>query len=369
VIRLVEPRFPESVVDGIRMVLASGQLVQGTNVAELERQIALRLDIDHVVAVSSGTVALELALREHEIGPGARVLVPAYSFVATANAVVSIGATPVFADVNEETLTLDPRAASCVIRDAAVDALLPVHEFGHPADIASLRSIPEFADLPIIEDAACALGTDDGEIGRQGNVSCFSLHPRKVLTAGEGGLVASSNRDIADRIRLVRNHGLVVSDGQLDCVYPGTNARMTEMQAVLALGHLEGLDKSIARRREIASVYLTALADLDSIQPPSASSGNLNWQTFIIRFRSTTARDRAAHQLRRAEIESSVGAQCIPAMAWYRENRISLESVAEEFPNAWRAWTTGLAIPLHEHMSDFDVNHVLETLTRIEVEG
>jgi len=361
-IRLAQPSFPPAAAKRIAEILQSGQLVQGEMVLELEKRICSALEMRHTVAVANGTTALEIALRAAGLGRGDRVGVPAYSFVASANAVLQIGAEPVFFDVLANDLTLDCNRVSEALEQGTLDAVLPVDEFGFPSNIDSLRK--SWPQTIIVEDAACAFGTRaTPRIGSQSSLTCFSLHPRKVLTSGEGGLICTDSDDLAQISRLLRNHGVVRTRGEIDCVLPGTNSRMTEIQAVLALSQLDALPTGLARRRRIASYYSENL-NFEGLRLQSPTSDTLpNWQTFLIRFRGSEERNLAAETLMGAGIESSVGAQCIPALTWYR-NRSNAPDPAINFPNAFDAWSTGLAIPLHENMTDLDVECVVETLKK-----
>jgi dTDP-4-amino-4,6-dideoxygalactose transaminase len=278
-----------------------------------------------------------------------------------------VGAEPVFVDVREGDLTIDASRVAEAVDRQGVDVIMPVHEFGFPAQIDQIAMHSSLAGIPILEDAACALGTDSVPIiGTFGTLWCYSLHPRKVLTSGEGGLICTNDDSLAARLRLLRNHGLSWSDRGLDCVLPGTNARMTELQAVLALAQTQRLAAVVQRRREIAHRYSERLSVLSITLPPVDMIDSLNWQTYLVRFSSNEAREFAAERLRMAGIESSVGAQCIPAMSWYRA-RIGASEPSEAFPVSWNAWSRGLALPLHEGMSDDDVDRVIGVLQRVGV--
>lgn len=363
-IQLAGPTFSPGVVNEISQVLADGQLVQGSRVEEFERESANFLGAKYSVAVMNGTSALELALIALGIGPGNQVAVPAYSFVASASAVVRVGATPVFVDVRSADLTMDPDLASDLIEGGHLDAILPVDEFGFPSDVSHLKHFD--GRVVIVEDAACAFGTESNpRIGAYADAWCYSLHPRKVLTSGEGGLICTNNDDLAASLRLYRNHGMVKSEGGIDCVTAATNARMTEIQAILAWDQLQTLGLRLDRRRQIASYYNEELSGSSMVLPEVPAGCLPNWQTFLVRFPSSETRDSAARSLARAQIGSSVGAQCIPAMSWYGKSDPTL-NVAAAFPNAWNAWKTGLAIPLHESMSDHEVERVVEALQAVK---
>ena len=216
-IRLTKPSFSPDVGERIAEILHSGHLVQGEMVAQLENRISSEIGLRHTVAVANGTTALEISLKAAGLGHGGRVGVPAYSFVASANAVLQIGAEPVFFDVLEHDLTLDCDQVAEALGEGVLEAVLPVDEFGFPSDIEKLRRASP--QTIIVEDAACAFGTSaTPRIGSLSSSTCFSLHPRKVLTSGEGGLICTDNYELDRTSRLLRNHGVVRTDGETDCV-------------------------------------------------------------------------------------------------------------------------------------------------------
>lgn len=364
-IRLAQPLFGTDLLKDIDQIISSGQLIQGSRVEEFENKAAEVVGAEYAVAVTNGTLALELALQALGIGLGSRVGVPAYSFVASASAVHRVGATPVFVDVRATDLTMDVDQILPLLDRNELDGVLPVDEFGFPSDVAALR-ISGNTTL-VVEDAACAFGTESSpRIGDLADAWCYSFHPRKVLTAGEGGLICTNNEGVAETLRLYRSHGIRKLHGELDCGLAGTNARMTEIQAVLALDQLRSLGERLTRRRAIAEIYLDQLRSSALRLPSDSPHVNPNWQTFLVRFPSAAARGAAMRRFADAGIEVSVGAQCIPAMTWYRSQE-GASNPAESFPNAWDAWMTGLAIPLHEGMSDGNVEHVLSVLLAREV--
>ena len=362
-IRLASPTFGPTLSEEIRQVLNSGQLVQGRQVKEFEDCCANHLGVQHAVAVMNGTTALELGLVALGVGPGVRVGVPAYSFVASASAILRVGATPVFLDVRSSDLTVDPDGVLGAWQRQEIDLFVPVDEFGFPADVEFVRD--RAPDLKCLEDAACAFGTTaTPPIGSRAEAWCYSLHPRKLVTAGEGGLICTDDEELAAKVRLYRDHGLVRSGEKIDCAVAGTNARMTEIQAVIALDQLRSLNERLSRRRGIADIYLDSLKGGIFELPIVPSQVSPNWQTFLLRFPSGEVRDAVANKLTAGEVGSSVAAQCIPAMSWYRDERPDVEPEVA-FPEAWRAWQTGLAIPLHEQMTEEDVETVVDSLVEI----
>ncbi|MEU7031079.1 aminotransferase class I/II-fold pyridoxal phosphate-dependent enzyme [Streptomyces sp. NPDC046275] len=265
----------------------SGWVAQGPRVAAFERAFAERVGAAHGVAVSSCTTALHLALVALGLGPGDEVIVPSLSFIATANAVRYVGAEPVFADVELATGNLTAATVDAV-RTARTKAVLVVHQAGVPADVEALRAACEGWGLPLVEDAACAIGSTagGGSVGRGALLAAWSFHPRKLLTTGEGGMVTTDDAEWAARLRRLREHGMNVSAADRHAsgttvlesyLETGFNYRMTDIQAAVGLAQLEKLDALVARRRELAARYSALLADvpgLDPVRDPAHGTGN-----------------------------------------------------------------------------------------------
>jgi perosamine synthetase len=275
-------------------VIASGWLSQGEQVQAFEAAFAQRVGAADAVATTSCTTALQLALHVSGVGPGDEVIVPSLSFIATANAVAHCGATPVFADIDPDTYNLDPQAAEQAITPRT-RAVMPVHQVGLPADMDEFLELGRHYGLAVIEDAACAIGaTYKGRpVGAIGPVACFSFHPRKVITTGEGGMIAVQDPEVAARLRRLRAHGMSVSDlarhNAEDVIfeqYPelGWNYRMTDIQAAIGLCQLEALDLVLERRRILAERYTEALIQIAYLEPPFDPPDRMRtWQSYCVR--------------------------------------------------------------------------------------
>ncbi len=364
-IPLMSPNITEDDIAAVADVLRSGMLVQGPNVERLERAVAEYIGVPHVVAVSSGTAGLHLALMAMGIGPGDEVIVPAYSFPATANAVELVGATPVFVDIDDATFNIDVSQIESVLTPRT-KAILPVHEFGLACDITEIVALAAEHGIFVIEDAACALGSAEngGFAGSLGSIGVFSLHPRKAITSGEGGLLATADDAIAGKLRSLRNHGIEAIDGRADFTSVGLNYRLTDFQAALALSQFARFEPNLARKGELAAIYSTKLGGETKIKLSAQPDGKRHaWQTYQVLLDDKLDRDMVISKLADAGIGSNYGAQCIPDLAFYQE-RYALDC-ERHFPNAMRAWRQGLALPIYEKLSDKDVAFVADSLCKI----
>lgn len=337
-------------------VLASGRYILGPEVEALEAAIADRTSCRHAIATASGTDALHLALRAAGIGPGDEVITSPFTFVATVEAILYTGARPVFADVDPVTLTLDPHHAEAAI-GPATRAILPVHLYGCPADLDSLEKVAERHGLAIIEDAAQALGaTINGRsVGSVGLAGCFSFYPTKNLgAAGDGGMVVTNDAAIAERVRMLRNHGTREPYRHHELGY---NSRLDELQAAILrvkLGHLERWN---GRRRFLARRYAAALTGLP-VQIPVDPPGRLSaYNIFTVR---TARRDDLQESLRRARIHTMV----------YYPQPLHLEAPYRGFgggpgslPVAEEAATTVLSLPCFPTLSDTEVERIASAIS------
>jgi len=273
-------------------VVASGWVAQGPRTAEFERALAERVGTGHGVAAASGTAALHLALSVLDLAPGDDVVVPSLSYIATANAPRAVGANPVFADVDAETLNLTPATIEAALTPAT-RAVLVVHQAGVPADLDAIHALCDRRDIEVVEDAACALGAEyrGTPIGGNGRLVAYSFHPRKVITTGEGGMVTTANDAWAARMRRLRDHGSDVSAWARHTssttveryVETGFNFRLSDLLAAVGLVQLGRLDEIVARRRQLADSYRELLRELPLRQvvddPPW---GTANYQSFWI---------------------------------------------------------------------------------------
>jgi len=349
-------------------VIASGWVSQGPRVREFEIAFAERVGALDAVATTNCTTALQLALYVSGVGPGDEVIVPSLSFIATANSVWQNGATPVFADIDPRTYNLDPAATERAIT-SRTKAIMPVHQLGLPADMDPLLELARRHGLEVVEDAACAIGASyrGRPIGSLGPLACFSLHPRKVITTGEGGMIAVNDRAVAERLRQLRQHAMSVSDlarhGARDVViesYPerGWNVRMTDMQAALGLCQLELLDEIRAERARLAARYGAALEQIPYLEPPfEPDYAERTWQSYQVRL----AQDApiGPTDLMRSLLRDGVATRR-GLMAIHEEPAYA--GVDADLPHTEAATRETVMLPIFPGLTDAQQDHVIERL-------
>jgi perosamine synthetase len=362
------PSFAGGEAAAIADAIATGWVSQGPRVREFEAAFAGRVGAADAVATTSCTTALMLALYVSGVGPGDEVIVPSLSFIATANAVWQCGAQPVFADIDPHTFNLDAEAAERAITPRT-KAIMPVHQVGLPANMDSFFGLADRHGLTLLEDAACAIGAryKGRPIGSLGPLACFSLHPRKVITTGEGGMIAVQDPAVAERLRRLRGHGMDLSDlarhAARDVVierYPerGFNARMTDMQAALGLCQLDALDDILERRRRLAERYTAALELIPDLQAPyEPPYAERTWQSYCVRVgpRAAMSRTQLMRRLLHDGIPTRRGVMAIHQEAAYPGPHFGLE-------NTEAAAREVLMLPLFADLSTDQQDYVLERL-------
>jgi len=352
-IRLTIPSIDEADLAAVREALASGYLVQGPRVAAFEQAVAGRAGAAHAVAVSNCTAALHLALMALGIGRGDAVIVTAYSWVATANVIELCGAKPVFVDIRPDTFNLDPEQLESALEYAgSVKAVLPVHTFGQMADMQEIIELAGRSGVPVVEDAACALGATRGGrgAGTCGTMGCFSFHPRKAVTTGEGGTVVTDDAALASRLRALRNHGQDPDSPSPDFILPGFNCRMTEFQAALGLTQMAKLDRIIAARRKLAAHYDELLSGTP-LEPPAVAPGSEPvYQSYVALMPCGAAERRAGliRAMKERGIETTIGTWHMPMTTYFRE-RYGYKS--GDFPVADDVFERSITLPLYETLT------------------
>lgn len=368
-IRLADPRFRDSDIAAVERVLRSGQLVQADVVAQFEADLGAVVGSRHAVAVSSGTAALHLALLALGIGPGDLVAIPGYTFVATANAVSLTGADVLVVDVEPGTYNLDPVELRRRIQELGADdrdrlrAIMPVHQFGLPADMTRIQAVAEEYGVTVLEDAACAIGSTwlGRPAGSLGRLGCFSFHPRKVLTTGEGGAVVTDDADVAERLRNVRAHAPSIAPAGR--IAFGMNYRLTEMQAALGIGQIGDLGPILDLRQSLGREYLAGLSEISGLGLPVVpEAAQTNWQSFVVVLGAGIERGKILAGLAARGIESRAPATAIHRVAPYEE---LIAGQASRLPQASLLHDQAMALPLHQGMSASDVRYVVESLRAV----
>jgi perosamine synthetase len=371
-IPITKPMFGEEEERAVVEVLRSGWVVQGPKVAAFERLVADYVGVPEAVATSSCTTALHLALVLHRIGPGDEVIVPSFTFIATANVVLYAGATPVFVDIDPQTYNLDPDSVEAAIT-SRTKAIMPVHQIGLAADMDRLNAVAQRHGLAVIEDAAPALGaTYKGKrVGGLGNPTCLSFHPRKVITAGEGGMLLTADQALANRARILRTHGMSLSDLQrhhatsvaIEAYHDlGYNYRMSDLHAAVGIEQMQRLDFMLRRRQQLAGRYDEAFADLDCVQLPFSSDDQPHsYQSYILQLRpqAPKPREQVMQEMLEAGVATRRGVMAIHLEPYYRQRFPQVK-----LPVTEAAAQSTLLLPIYATMTDVEQEYVIEHLLR-----
>lgn len=369
-IPIAKPHLTEQDAQAAFDTIMSGWITQGPRVQEFEEKFAAYTGAQHAVAVSNCTTGLHLALIVAGIQGGDEVICPSMSYIATANCIKYVGATPVFAEVHTETYNLDVADAESRIT-TKTKAILLAHQIGMPADIDAFAALCKKHNLILIEDAACAAGSSykGKKIGSHSDLVCFSFHPRKVISTGDGGMVTTNNEAFAERMKLLRQHGMSVNAGarhgakkiifedHLEVAY---NYRMTDIQAAVGIQQLAKLDWIVAERRKIAARYLAELADIDCIRLPHEKEGNFtNWQSFSIYLTENAPLSR--NELMQALLDRGIASRR-GVMTSHRETAYIQLYEGLSLPRTEDACDRSIIIPLYVPMDENDISVVVKEL-------
>jgi len=372
VIQISQPATGDDEWQALREPLLTGWLSQGPQVAAFEKAFAHRHSVTHALATSSCTTGLHLILVALGIGPGDEVIVPAFTWVATANVVLYCGATPIFVDVDRVTFNLDSIQVAKKITPHT-KAIIAVHLFGLCADMDALAAVAP--GIPIIEDAACAAAATyrGRSAGTLGVAAAFSFHPRKSITTGEGGMITTDDGSLAERMNQLRNHGASVSEEQRhagpkpyllpDFNLLGFNYRMTDLQGAVGRVQLGKLDRLIAERQQWADYYRSELASVSWLRTPVTPPGDTHaWQAYVCYVDKAQPRNALMETLQANGIQTRPGTHAVHMLGYYRQR---FAFGADDFPVARDCDRGTLALPLHNRMSATDYAHVVKRLRDI----
>jgi|APSaa5957512535_1039671.scaffolds.fasta_scaffold05409_5 perosamine synthetase len=375
-IQIAQPSIGEEEWKAVKDPILSGWLTQGPKVDEFEKFFSIRHDVGHSLAVTSCTAGLHLALAAIGVGPGDEVIVPAFTWIATANVILYCGATPVFVDILRDTYNIDPSKIAVKLT-TRTKAIIPVHLFGLCADMDLIRAVVP-GHIKIIEDAACAVGASyQGKwAGTLGDVASFSFHPRKTITTGEGGMVTTNDAKLAERMNQMRNHGATISEEQRhygfkpyilpDFNLLGFNYRMTDIQGAIGTVQLSKLDLFINERSKWAKWYCEQLKEVKWLSlPKEPENGQHGWQSFVTYVDPDLApfsRNEIMEKLQDVGISTRPGTHAVHMLTIYCE-RFGIQS--NDFPVARDCDKNTMSIPLHNRMLKKDYEYIVNIIRSI----
>lgn len=353
----------------------SGWITQGPKVAEFEKLFAQRHKVKHAIAVSNCTTALHLALVALDVKPGDEVIVPAFTWVSTANAIMYCGATPVFIDIDIKTFNIDVSQLKNKIT-SKTKAVIPVHLFGLCANIDEIKKVAP--QLKIVEDGACAAGAGIGDrpAGSLGDIGCFSFHPRKSVTTGEGGMLTTNDDKLVERLNMLRNHGASVSEeqrhkGPKPYILPefdmvGYNYRMTDIQGAVGVVQIKKLDQFIDERQKWADYFSKELSSIPWIRTPFIPEGYKHgWQSYVLfidETKSPMKRNDLMELLQQKGISTRPGTHAVHMLGFYAK---SFNIKPSDYPGAYAANEYSMSIPLHNRMVKEDFEYIVNALKAI----
>jgi perosamine synthetase len=372
--QITSPSFDESEIENLKDCLASGWVTQGPYTKKFEERICDFQNLPYGSAVTSCTAALHLAALALELGPGDEVIVPAFTWITSANLAEYVGATVVFVDVNPMTFNIDPKKVEDAIT-SKTKAIVAVHLFGLSAPMDELMAIANNHGIAVIEDAACAIGTlyKGKPIGAIGDFGCFSFHPRKVITTGEGGLISTANKNLHEKVLALRNHGangLKPEDAiksppwaMAEFPYLGFNYRMSDIQAAVGCAQAEKVERLLKERRDSANHYNQLLMNAENIIIPSDpdQTGGHSYQSYVVRLSNgdKDQRNRIMLSLEQQNIQTRPGTHAVHRLAYYSEK---YELNEGDFPNSALCEDTTITLPIFPLMKSEDRERVASLL-------
>ncbi|MFO1104338.1 MAG: DegT/DnrJ/EryC1/StrS family aminotransferase [Methylocystis sp.] len=374
-IPIIRPAMGEEEAAAARRVILSGWISQGPEVAAFEQEFSAVVGASHACAVSNCTTALHLALLAVGVGPGDEVITVSHSYIATANAIRYCGAVPIFVDIEPDSFNIDPRLIEPMI-NARTRAILCVHQIGMPCNLEAIVDIARRRRIPVIEDAACAIGSeirwaDSWErIGKpHGDIACFSFHPRKIMSTGDGGMITTANGEWDKTFRLLRQHAMSVPDTVRhranQVIFEsyeslGYNYRMTDIQAAVGREQLKRLPEIYEKRRQLAERYRALLGEIDGLVLPSEPVwARSNWQSFCVRLPPAIDQRETMQQMLDEGIATRRGVMCSHREPAYRDAVLRCPLTHSE-----QAQERSIILPLYHQMTDDEQNRVAHSLKR-----
>lgn len=355
-------------VEAVREVIESGYLTQGAKTAEFEAAIRAYTSVAHAAAVSSATTGLHLALVALGVEPGDEVIIPGFSFPATANAVVQQGAIPVFVDIDPVTFNLDPAAIEAAVT-SRTRVIMPVHAFGLCADMDAINEVAARHDLPVLEDAACALGGvyKGRHAGTLGTAGVYSFHPRKIITTAEGGMITTGDDTLAARIGVLRAHGAVRGELYMEFVDAGFNYRLSDVHAAIGLAQMQRIEEIVSGRRRAAAALTERVQGIEGVRAPSAPEGtDHTFQSFVIVLADDIERDEVIRRMRAQDIETTLGTYGMHLQPYFRE-RFGIADAA--LPHTTRAHHQALTLPLYPQLTGDEMDAIGQALRLVVTES
>ena len=382
-IPITKPFLGAEEVNAAKKAILSGWVSQGPKVKQFEDNFSSYLGAKYACAVSSCTTALHLAILAVGVKPGDAVVTVSHSFIATANSITHAGAKPIFIDIDHDTFNIAPTCLEKCLRQhrRKVSAILVVHQMGMPCDLKKILPLARKFNLPVIEDAACAIGSrismDGGKhwnkIGKpHGDIACFSFHPRKVLTTGDGGMLTTNNPKYDRKVRFLRHQGMSISDRARHCSkkvifehYPalGYNYRMTDIQAAVGVEQLKKVEKMVKKRRQIAKLYAEGLKDIEWLKTPvEPAYCRTNWQSYPVRIlkNSPVKRDKLMQRLLDAGIATRRG-----IMNAHQEKPYSSHASCGSLRNSEKARDEVILLPIYYALKKNQVNKIIKEIKNV----
>jgi len=360
-IKLMVPNIDKSELNLIKNVLNSGFITEGPITGTFEKKFSQYIKTKFAIATTSGTTALELALRVMNISNGDEVLLPSFSHPATGNCILTVRAKPKFVDIDLDTLNLSIKSLQKNIT-RKTKAVIVVSQFGNPVNMKQILKLKKKYNFHLIEDAACSTGSKIGneKVGKQADITCFSFHPRKIITTGEGGMMVTNNSLFANKAQIIKNFGLQKINNKLSQIQWGTNLKLTDIQSAMGIVQLSKVEKIIKRRIQLAKNYSNLLESLeDNIILPSTMKGTRHpYQTYCILLKTRNLRDKLQNYLEKSNIETRIGTYALhlqPAFSEFSKTNLQ---------NSEFAYKNGLALPLHHQISFKTQQYVVKQIQK-----